>query len=138
MKPVLTIMRQARHVRTPSYEQLFENNRQWVADQLAQDPDDFERLAASQHPRYLFIECSDSQVNANEMVGTRSGEMLIHRNIANLVVHTDMNLMSVLPFAVEVLDAEHVIVCGHYGCGPTADTTPAAVRRQRSTARTTG
>jgi len=131
-------MWQAHEVGTPSYEQLFENNRRWVADDLAQDPDHFERLAASQRPRYLSIECTDSQLNANETVHTGSGEMFIHRNIANFVVHTDMNLMSVLQFAVEVLDAEHVIVCGHYGRGPTAAvTTPAAAWRQRSTARTT-
>ena len=83
-------MWQARDVDTPSYEQLFENNRLWVADELARDPDHFERLAVGQHPKYLFIGCSDSRVNANEMVGTGSGEMFIHRNIANLVVHTDM------------------------------------------------
>ena len=110
-------MWQALGVSTPSYAQLFENNRRWVADELGRDPEHFERLAAGQHPRYLFIGCSDSRVNANEMVGVRSGEMFIHRNIANLVVHTDMNLMSVLQFAVEVLEVEHVIVCGHYGCG---------------------
>ena len=111
---------QALDVSTPTYEQLFENNRRWVAEELASDPDHFERLAAGQHPKYLFIGCSDSRVNANEMVGVRSGEMFIHRNIANLVVHTDMNLMSVLQFAVEVLEVEHVIVCGHYGCGGVA------------------
>lgn len=102
---------------TPSYRELFDNNRRWVADELAADPDHFERLAAGQDPKYLFIGCSDSRVNANEMVGVRSGEMFIHRNIANLVIDTDMNLMSVLQYAVEVLDVEHVIVCGHYGCG---------------------
>ncbi len=102
---------------TPSYQELFDNNRQWVAGQLADDPEYFERLAAGQDPKYLFIGCSDSRVNANQMVGIRSGEMLIHRNIANMVVHTDLNMMSVLQFAVEVLDVEHVIVCGHYGCG---------------------
>ena len=102
---------------TPSYEQLFENNRQWVEAELAVDPDHFERLAEGQSPQYLFIGCSDSRVNANEMVGMRSGQMFIHRNIANLVVPTDINLMSVLQFAVEVLKVEHVIVCGHYGCG---------------------
>ncbi len=105
---------------TPSYDELFENNRRWVAEELANDPDHFERLAAGQSPKYLFIGCSDSRVNANEMVGVRSGEMFIHRNIANLVLHTDMNVMSVLQFAVEVLEVEHVIVCGHYGCGGVA------------------
>ena len=104
------------HVPT-SYEQLFANNRRWVAERLAEDPDFFERLAAGQSPKYLFIGCSDSRVNANEITGTAAGEMFIHRNIANVVVHTDMNLMSVLQFAVEVLRVEHVIVCGHYGCG---------------------
>jgi len=104
-------------VTTSSYAQLFENNRRWVEAELSKDPDHFERLAEGQSPEYLFIGCSDSRVNANEMVGMRTGQMFIHRNIANLVVHTDMNLMSVLQFAVEVLEVEHVIVCGHYGCG---------------------
>ena len=103
-----------------TYEQLFENNRRWVASELEADPDHFERLAEGQSPDYLFIGCSDSRVNANEMVGTLTGQMFIHRNIANLVVHTDMNLMSVLQYAVEVLEVEHVIVCGHYGCGGVA------------------
>ena len=103
-----------------TYEQLFENNRRWVAAELAADPEHFERLAQGQSPEYLFIGCSDSRVNANEMVGMRTGQMFIHRNIANLVIHTDMNLMSVLQFAVEVLEVEHVIVCGHYGCGGVA------------------
>ncbi len=101
----------------PTYEQLFENNRKWVAGVVDDDPQHFERLADGQSPKYLFIGCSDSRINANEMVGVRAGEMLTHRNIANLVVYADMNLMSVLQFAVEVLDVEHVIVCGHYGCG---------------------
>jgi carbonic anhydrase len=101
----------------PSYEQLFVNNRRWVAEQLAEDPHYFERLASGQRPQYLFIGCSDSRVNANEITGTLNGQMFIHRNIANVVVHTDMNLMSVVQFAVEVLQVEHVIVCGHYGCG---------------------
>ncbi|MGA7758827.1 MAG: carbonic anhydrase [Ilumatobacteraceae bacterium] len=105
---------------TPKYAQLFENNRRWVESELSKDPDHFERLAEGQSPEYLFIGCSDSRVNANEMVGMRTGQMFIHRNIANLVVHTDMNLMSVLQFAVEVLEVEHVIVCGHYGCGGVA------------------
>ena len=108
---------QACGVITPKYAQLFENNRRWVESELSKDPDHFERLAEGQSPEYLFIGCSDSRVNANEMVGMRTGQMFIHRNIANLVVHTDMNLMSVLQFAVEVLEVEHVIVCGHYGCG---------------------
>jgi carbonic anhydrase len=101
----------------PTYEQLFENNRTFVTQQLALDPAHFERLAAGQSPRYLFIGCSDSRIDASQMTGTSPGHMFIHRNIANLVVHTDMNLMAVLQFAVEVLQVEHVIVCGHYGCG---------------------
>jgi len=100
-----------------SYDQLFVNNRRWVSERLAADPRYFERLAEGQSPRYLFIGCSDSRVNANEITGTATGEMFVHRNIANLVVHTDLNLMSVLQYAVEVLRVEHVIVCGHYGCG---------------------
>jgi carbonic anhydrase len=105
---------------TPTYEQLFVNNRRWVADQVAEDPDYFDRLALGQRPKYLFIGCSDSRVNANEITGTQTGQMFIHRNIANVVVHTDMNLMSVLQFAVEELHVEHVIVCGHFGCGGVA------------------
>lgn len=100
-----------------TYEQLFEHNRRWAEAVVAADPEYFHRLAAEQHPRFLFIGCSDSRVNANEITGTRTGEMFIHRNIANLVVNTDMNLMSVLQYAVEVLRVEHVIVCGHHGCG---------------------
>jgi carbonic anhydrase len=99
------------------YADLFENNRAWVARTIADDPEHFRRLAEGQSPRFLFIGCSDSRVNANEITGTHVGEMFIHRNIANLVVHTDMNLMSVLQYAIEVLHVEHVIVCGHYGCG---------------------
>ena len=111
---------QADEVTAPSYAQLFENNRRWVASELSKDPDHFERLAEGQSPEYLFIGCSDSRVNANEMVGMRTGQRFIHRNIAILVVHTDMNLMSVLLFAVEVLEVELVSVCGHYGCGGVA------------------
>jgi carbonic anhydrase len=99
------------------YQQLFENNRNWVREKLAQDPDYFKKLAEGHTPKYLFIGCSDSRVPANEITGTNPGEMFVHRNIANLVVHTDMNLMAVLHYAVEVLRVEHVIVCGHYGCG---------------------
>lgn len=106
-----------------SYQKLFENNKKWVADRLNADKDYFEKLAEGQSPRYLFIGCSDSRVPANEITGTEAGEMFIHRNIANLVVHTDMNLMSVLQYAVEVLKVEHIIVCGHYGCGGVAAST---------------
>jgi carbonic anhydrase len=100
-----------------SYEKLFINNKKWVNEKTAQDPDYFKKLAIGQSPKYLFIGCSDSRVPANEITGTDAGEMFVHRNIANLVVHTDMNLMSVLQYSIQVLKVEHVIVCGHYGCG---------------------
>ena len=100
-----------------SYAQLLENNKQWVASQLAQDPVYFEKLANSQNPEYLWIGCSDSRVPANTITGTNPGEMFVHRNIANMVVHSDMNMLSVLSYAVEVLKVKHIIVCGHYGCG---------------------
>jgi carbonic anhydrase len=100
-----------------SYRELFENNRKWVEGRLAEDPSYFANLAKGQKPRYLWIGCSDSRVPANEITGTRSGEIFVHRNVANLVVHTDINMLSVLQYSVEVLEVEHVIVCGHYGCG---------------------
>jgi len=99
------------------YEQLFVNNRKWMEDRLAHDPNYFKNLSLGQTPKYLFIGCSDSRVSDSEITGTRPGEMFVHRNIANLVIHTDMNLMSVLHYSIEVLKVEHVIVCGHYGCG---------------------
>lgn len=101
-------------------EKIFENNKKWVADKLAQDSDYFKNLAKGQEPRYLFIGCSDSRVPANEISGTGPGEMFVHRNIANMVVHSDINLLSVLQYAVEVLKVRDVIVCGHYGCGGVA------------------
>lgn len=100
-----------------SYQKLFENNKKYVQEKLSLDPLYFERMAESQAPTYLFIGCSDSRVPANEITGTDAGEMFVHRNIANLVVHTDINLMSVLQYSVEVLKVKHIIVCGHYGCG---------------------
>jgi carbonic anhydrase len=100
-----------------NYEQLFDNNKKWVQSKLSLDPHYFENLAEGQSPRFLFIGCSDSRVDACEITGTEPGEMFVHRNIANLVHHTDMNLLSVLQYSVEVLKVEHVIVCGHYGCG---------------------
>jgi carbonic anhydrase len=103
-----------------AYETLLINNRKWVETQLQKDPEYFENLAKGQTPHYLFIGCSDSRVHASEITGTIPGEMFVHRNIANLVVHTDINLLSVLQFAVEVLEVHHVIVCGHYGCGGVA------------------
>jgi carbonic anhydrase len=96
---------------------LFDNNRKWAADVTAAHPDFFERLAAQQAPQYLWIGCSDSRVPANEIVGLLPGELFVHRNVANVVVHTDLNCLSVLQYAVDVLKVRHVIVCGHYGCG---------------------
>mgnify|MGYP003530448981 CR=1 FL=1 len=100
-----------------SYKKLLSNNKKWVVKQLKQNPDYFEDLAKGQSPEYLWIGCSDSRVPANEITGTKSGEIFVHRNIANMVVHTDMNMLSVLSYAVEVLGVKHIIVCGHYGCG---------------------
>ena len=100
-----------------SIGQLFDNNRAW-AKQTAEDiPGFFERLSAQQSPEFLWIGCSDSRVPANEIVGLLPGELFVHRNVANLVVHTDLNCLSVLQYAVDVLKVKHVIVCGHYGCG---------------------
>lgn len=100
-----------------SYERLLGGNKKWSAEKLKQDPDFFTNLTLGQNPEYLWIGCSDSRVPANEITGTKSGQMFVHRNIANMVVHTDMNLLSVLYYAVEVLHVKHIIVCGHYGCG---------------------
>ncbi|MGQ0828271.1 MAG: carbonate dehydratase [Bacteroidota bacterium] len=100
-----------------SYNRLLEGNKKWAAEKLAQDPGYFKGLTLGQSPEYLWIGCSDSRVPANEITGTKSGEIFVHRNIANMVVHSDMNLLSVLSYAVEVLKVKHVIVCGHYGCG---------------------
>jgi carbonic anhydrase len=97
--------------------QLFNNNRAWAARILEETPDFFQRLSAQQSPEFLWIGCSDSRVPANEIVGLLPGELFVHRNVANLVVHTDLNCLSVLQFAVDVLKVRHVIVCGHYGCG---------------------
>ena len=97
--------------------QLFDNNRKWAAEITAARPDFFRTLSAQQSPQYLWIGCSDSRVPANEIVGLLPGELFVHRNVANVVVHTDLNCLSVLQFAVDVLKVKHVIVCGHYGCG---------------------
>ncbi|PJZ53836.1 SulP family inorganic anion transporter [Leptospira adleri] len=99
------------------YQKLFENNRIWVEEKLNQNPDYFKNLALGQAPQYLLISCSDSRISVNEMTGTNAGELFVHRNIANLVIDTDMNLMSVLQYSVEVLKVKHIVVCGHYGCG---------------------
>jgi carbonic anhydrase len=98
-------------------EQLLRNNAAFVAEHLARDPDYFAKLSEGQHPEFLWIGCSDSRVPPDRITGTEPGHMFVHRNIANLVVQTDMNLLSVLQYAVQVLEVEHVIVCGHYGCG---------------------
>jgi carbonic anhydrase len=96
---------------------LFDNNRAWSRRMVAADPDFFARLVEQQAPHHLWIGCSDSRVPANQIVGLAPGELFVHRNVANVVVHTDLNLLSVLQFAVDVLQVRDVIVCGHYGCG---------------------
>jgi len=96
---------------------LFANNREWAAEMTRQEPDFFTRLSGQQAPQYLWIGCSDSRVPANQIVGLLPGEMFVHRNVANVVVHTDLNCLSAIQFAVEVLKVGHIIVCGHYGCG---------------------
>lgn len=99
------------------YQKLLQGNKDWVAKKLEENPDFFNELAKGQRPGVLWIGCSDSRVPANEITGTKSGEVFVHRNIANMVVHTDTNMLSVLDFAVNILEVQHVIVCGHYGCG---------------------
>lgn len=96
---------------------LFENNRDWADRMTETDPTFFTRLAKQQNPEYLWIGCSDSRVPANEIIGLLPGELFVHRNVANLVIHTDMNCISVIQYAVEILQVKHIIVCGHYGCG---------------------
>ena len=98
-------------------EDLFANNRRWASRVTAEDPDFFERLSRQQSPKYLWIGCADSRVPANEIIGLAPGEVFVHRNVANVVVHTDLNCLSVLQFAVDVLAVEHIMVVGHYGCG---------------------
>src|SRR5947207_5865005 len=99
------------------YEKLLLENKAWAQEMIEDDPDYFNRLAHLQTPEFLWIGCSDSRVPANEITGTQPGEIFVHRNIANLVIHTDVNLLSVLDYAVNHLKVNHVIVCGHYGCG---------------------
>ena len=100
-----------------SYNRLLKGNEKFVSEKLALDPDFFKNLAKGQSPEFLWVGCSDSRVPANEITDTLPGEIFVHRNIANMVVHTDLNFLSVLQYAVEVLHVKHIIVCGHYGCG---------------------
>jgi len=99
------------------WQKLLIQNKSWAEEKVSNDAQFFERLSREQKPKYLWIGCSDSRVPANEITNTDPGDMFVHRNIANLVVHTDMNIMSVVQYAVEYLSIEHIIVCGHYGCG---------------------
>jgi carbonic anhydrase len=100
-----------------SYERLLQENKEWASGMVSQDPEFFDRLEHLQTPEFLWIGCSDSRVPANQITGTQPGEIFVHRNVANLVVNTDVNLLSVLDYAVTHLKVKHVIVCGHYGCG---------------------
>jgi carbonic anhydrase len=99
------------------YKKLLDNNKKWVESKLNLDPDFFKKLSSGQKPPVLWIGCADSRVPANDIIGADPGEVFVHRNIANMVVHSDMNMLSVLDYAVNVLEVKHVIVCGHYGCG---------------------
>jgi carbonic anhydrase len=110
-----------------SLQHLFESNRAWAERLSSQDPEFFPRLSRLQRPEYLWIGCADSRVPANEIVGLLPGELFVHRNVANMVVHTDLNCLSVMQFAVDVLKVKHIIVVGHYGCGGVV----AAMQRQR-------
>lgn len=100
-----------------AYQKLLLANKAWAIEKLAEDEDYFERLATDQKPEFLWIGCADSRVPADQVTDTKPGEIFVHRNVANLVVHTDINMLSVLQYAVEVLEVKHIIVCGHYGCG---------------------
>lgn len=111
---------EAKEKQTRTYELLLQGNRDYVKAELAQDPEYFANLAKGQNPEVLWIGCSDSRVPANQLTGTKPGEVFVHRNIANVCVHSDMNMLSVLDYAVNVLKVKHVIVAGHYGCGGVA------------------
>lgn len=102
---------------TEFYRKILENNQKWVEEKLSLNPNFFSKLAQGQTPPLLWIGCSDSRVPANEIIGAEAGEVFVHRNIANMVIHTDMSMLSVLDYAVNALQVKHVIVCGHYGCG---------------------
>lgn len=102
---------------TDFYKKILDNNKIWSETKLKEDPEYFQKLAKGQEPPLLWIGCSDSRVPANEVIGAQPGEVFVHRNIANMVVHSDINMLSVLDYAVNVLKVKHVIVCGHYGCG---------------------
>lgn len=99
------------------YQQLLLANKEWAKQKVTEDPEFFSRLVNIQRPDFLWIGCSDSRVPPNEITQTQPGEIFIHRNVANLAVHTDLNMLSVLQYAVEVLEVKHIVVCGHYGCG---------------------
>lgn len=103
-----------------SYQKLLNNNKVWALGKIQDDADYFKRMKLSQTPEYLWIGCSDSRVPETEVTGTQQGQLFVHRNIANMVVHTDLNLLSVVEYAVEILKVKHIIVCGHYGCGGVA------------------
>jgi len=98
-------------------QQIFENNKKWADKINKEDPDFFHRLSLQHNPKYLWIGCSDSRVPANQIIALPPGDVFVHRNIANVIVHTDLNALSVIQYAVEVLEVEHIIICGHYGCG---------------------
>ncbi len=99
------------------YNQLLDNNKKWVAEKLSENSQYFSKLAKGQKPPVLWIGCADSRVPANEIIGAEAGEVFVHRNVANMVIHTDMNMLSCLDYAVSILEVKHVIVCGHYDCG---------------------
>lgn len=100
-----------------AYQKVFENNKRWVANKQAEDPDYFKNLSREQHPSFLYIGCADSRVPANEIMGLEPGELFVHRNIANIIDNIDVNSNAVIQYAVEVLEVKHIVVCGHYGCG---------------------
>ena len=119
IRPVITTEK-AKLTLAESYNALLSGNREWVDQRVKEDPDYFKKLSQGQSPEVLWIGCSDSRVPANQITGTKPGEVFVHRNIANVCVHSDMNMLSVLDYAVNVLKVKHVIVAGHYGCGGVA------------------